>query len=100
MLHTVNEHEMGVVIDLVDDSVVAAAGRPQPGELADERLTDAVGIVSECAEHQRDGRRADLRRESVEMSDRLWRQLDLVHQSSAGQVIAQPGALTAGCLVS
>ena len=51
MLHAVDQHDVGVVIDLVDDPMVTASSRPQPRELADEWLADSARVLGEGAEY-------------------------------------------------
>jgi hypothetical protein len=99
MLDSVNEHDVGVVVDLVHDPVVPAPSRPQSGELADEWLADSTRIVSQRAEHERDGGVPNLRWEVIEVPSALARDVDLV-QTSAGEVIVQPDAFASCRLTS
>lgn len=52
MLDSVDQHDVGVLVDLVHDPVIPPPRRPQPGERADERLADAARIVSQGAQHE------------------------------------------------
>jgi hypothetical protein len=98
MLHAVNQNDV-VLVDLVHDPVVPPPGRPQTGELADERLADPVRTLSQRADHERDGGVTNLRREAIEVPNALWGDVDLV-QASAGEMITQPDTFAAPRLSS
>ena len=49
MLDPVHDHDVGCVIDAIDDPVVAPPGREKPVELSDERLAESVRVLADPA---------------------------------------------------
>ena len=61
-------HDLGVVIDAVDDPIVAAASGVQPGKLSYKRLAESLGILGDGT-MQRQGSVTDLGRQTIEMGE-------------------------------
>jgi hypothetical protein len=83
MLYPVDDHDLAVVVDLIDDSVVAAPGRVQSLEFTQERLSGAAGVHRDGPEDRLDRRCSDLARKAIEMAQTLRADADLVHLSAA-----------------
>jgi hypothetical protein len=99
MLDSVDQHDVGVLVDLVHGPVVPPPGRPQTGELADEWVANSARILSQGAQHEGDGGVTNLRREAIDVPGALSGDVDLV-QASASEVIAQPDAFASRRLTS
>jgi hypothetical protein len=83
VLNPMDEHDLCFVVDLVHDAIVTATRRPEPAQLTHEWFAHSMRVVGESAEHQRDRRIADLRRESLKVSQTFRRDLDLVQAQPA-----------------
>jgi hypothetical protein len=92
MLHTVDQNNF-VVEDLVDDAIVATPRRPEALEFSDEWLAESVRVLSDRTEDRLQSSVAHLLRESIEMTETLSRDLDLVHPATS-DVILETHAVT------
>ena len=79
MLHAMDEDGRSLV-----DPIVPASGRPQSREIAHERLACPFRRHFEATEQQLDGGGPDLLGKAVQMTEAFRRDLDLVHEESAG----------------
>ena len=85
MLDAVNDHELGGVVDAVDDPVITAASRVEPNKFSDERLSQSVRILRNWTVEDHEGGVADLGWELVEVTEPLRGNPDLVHDSGRWQ---------------
>ena len=94
VLYSVDEHDLLVFEDLVDDAVIAASCRPEILQFAYERFAEPLRVVCDRPKDGLQCRLAHLVWESVEMTETLGGDLDLVH-AVASDVVAetQPLAL-------
>ena len=60
MLNSVDQHDLLIFEDLIDDPVVATAGRMQPFELAEEAFPESLGVLRNRAKRSSQGRIAYL----------------------------------------
>lgn len=97
MLDTVDEDDLLLLVDLIHHPVVAAARRPEPRELADERLPDAPRVRGERAQRKPKGGGANLLWQPVEMSQAFRGDLDLVGHDGL-RLVAQAESLPLPCL--
>jgi len=72
-------HDPGVIVDGVDDPVVASPSRDEAGKLANERLAELVGIFADRAGKSDEGGVANLCRQPVQMGETLRGYTDFVH---------------------
>lgn len=79
--------------DLVDDAVVAASRRAKTLEFAYERFAEPLGVFGDRAEDGLQCGASHLVGESVQMTQTLGSDLDLVHEV-ASDVIAETQPLT------
>ena len=87
MLHTVDQNDLVVFEDLVDDAVVATSRRPKTLKFASERLAEPVRVLSNRSEDRLQCSVAHLLRKSIEMTETLSRDLDLVHPATSDVVL-------------
>lgn len=73
MLSAMNEHDLRVLIDLVDHPELTASSRAEPVKLAPERLPCPVWVLGDRPEDRFDDCSATLGRRPVEMRESLSR---------------------------
>ena len=79
MLDAMGGDDLRGVVDAVDDPVVAAASREEPGELSHERLAQPVRVVCEGAVEHHQGGVSDFGGKLVQVAEPLRGDPDLVH---------------------
>ena len=83
MLDPVHDHDIGHIVDAVDDPIVATPSGEQPVELCDERLAESARVLADGAPHSGEGSIADFGRKLVEIADSLGGDPNLIgHQGS------------------
>jgi hypothetical protein len=92
-LDAVDQDDLFVFNDFVDDPIIAAPRRLEPGELANQRLAQPLRVVGDRPEDGLKGGMANLLGKPVEMTQALGCDLDLVHPPALG-VISQGEPLT------
>lgn len=99
MLYAVHQYDRRLIINLVHDPIIAPAGGPQSREFTHEGLAYPVWSRLEATEHQLDRRRTDLLRETVEVTQALRSDLDLVHEDPPLHLVAKTQTLSLGSLL-
>ena len=97
MLNAVDQHDLCVVVDLVDDPVIPAPSRPQSRQRANKRLADSARVLGKSAQHQRHGSVADFGRQLVKVSQAFGSDVDVVQASA---VVAHPDAFASRRLLA
>jgi hypothetical protein len=80
MLHAVDEHDLLVLEDLIDDSIVAPPGRVQSFEFSKERFPQALWVLCDGPENRCECCRSQLFWKSVQVSKTFRCDLGFVHQ--------------------
>lgn len=78
MLNPVHDDDLGRVVDAVDDPVVASSRREKVGEFADQRFIEPVRVFTDGAMQRGHRCVADLRRETVQVTESLRSGAELV----------------------
>ncbi len=86
MLHAVDQNDLLVFEDLIDDAVVAAAGRPETLQFYNQRYAGTVRVLGDRHEDGLQSSVAHLLEELVEMTKTPSRDLNLVHPATSDVV--------------
>src|ERR1035441_5568319 len=78
-----HSHDSGVIVDGVDDSVVASPSNDQAGQVANARHARLVGVFADRAGKSDESSIANLWWQSAHMAEALGRYADLVHPDRA-----------------
>jgi len=82
-----DQNDLVISEDLVDDAIVATPRRPETLEFTDEWLAEPTRVVSNRPEDGLQRGVAYLLRESIEMTETLSRDLDLVHPAASDVIL-------------
>lgn len=93
MLHSEHDHDVGILVDLVDDSIVAASRGVEALELTDERMPETNRVLGDRTQDRLEGCRPDLLGKSIEVPEAFGSDLDLVQGWVSGRARAAPACL-------
>jgi len=80
VLDPVDDHNLGVIIDCVDDSVVAAASGVETGEFTDQSLARSLRVFPDRSRKSDECRVADLCWECGQLPETLRGDSDVIHR--------------------